>query len=427
MKKKLIKTTFFILLYSCTAKVLSFFVRIYLARYLPQESMNYYSLATPTLLLLITLAQMGIPNAMSKLIASKKAEQSTLLASLIFCLVNNLLLFTVTVLLIPLLVKFIFKQDVLIPVLYSCLPMIPLVSLSGLCKGYLLGKQRMLLYASSQISEEIFRIAFLLVFLPVTNQPVILAKLALYSIAVGELGSSLHMLIGIFFKRKQSFKFLQQRPTKLVYFSLLSIAIPMTLSRLIGSFCYFLEPIVMLIFAEKSIHESMIATFSELNSFVQPIITLPSFVAVMISNWALPAYSEAQDNPKKKKTIFYLSCCFTLIIGLIWSFILTIAPELICKILYKKTMMAPMLKKMAPAFAFFGLQSVLSALIHGCGKSSLALIDTVIGCILRLLLMLWLPLVMKEQSIPFALTISMLVTTFLHLWHVLYDLFLQNK
>ena len=102
MKKKLIKITFLMLLYSCMAKALSFFVRIYLARSLPLESMNYYSLASPTLLLLITLAQMGIPNAMSKLIASKKAEQSTLCASLIFSFVNNLLLFLVMVLLIPL-------------------------------------------------------------------------------------------------------------------------------------------------------------------------------------------------------------------------------------------------------------------------------------------------------------------------------------
>lgn len=426
MKKKLIKITFLMLLYSCMAKALSFFVRIYLARSLPLESMNYYSLASPTLLLLITLAQMGIPNAMSKLIASKKAEQSTLRASLVFSFVNNLLLFLVMVLLIPVLIHWFFKQNLLIPVFYSCLPIIPLVSLSGLCKGYLLGKQRMLLYSSCQVTEEVFRIGFLLLFLPLTKNPVILAKLALYSIAAGELGSSLHMLMGILFKRKKSFDFLKYRPNKFVYFSLLSIALPMTFSRLIGSFCYFLEPIVMLINVEESTHELMINTFTELNSFVQPIITLPSFISVMISNWALPATSEANDDPEKKKMIFYLSCGFTLLIGLLWSLMLTIAPETICMLLYKKTTMVPMLKSLALPFAFFGMQGVLSALIHGSGKSTLAFVDTLMGCLVRLGLMLWLPLFIREQSIPVSLAISMLTTTLLHLWHVVNDFFFSK-
>ena len=65
MKKTLLRSTFLLLLVSVIAKILSFLVRILLARTLSESAMNYYTLASPTMVIMITLAQMGIPGALS--------------------------------------------------------------------------------------------------------------------------------------------------------------------------------------------------------------------------------------------------------------------------------------------------------------------------------------------------------------------------
>ena len=61
MKKTIIQSTMILIIVSLVAKVLSFFVRILLARTLSEQAMNYYTLASPTMVFVITLAQMGIP------------------------------------------------------------------------------------------------------------------------------------------------------------------------------------------------------------------------------------------------------------------------------------------------------------------------------------------------------------------------------
>ncbi len=428
MKKKLIKTTFFLLLYSCIAKFLSFFVRIFLARRMSTEAMNYYSLAMPTMLLLITLAQMGIPSAMAKLLASSQQSNSTLKASLLFSIVNNLLLLVTVALGIPLIANLVFHKQVLIPVLYSSLWMIPLVTLSGLCKGYLMGKQQLLPYSRAQISEEVFRIVFLMLTLPLTADPVILAKLAILSMAVGELGSTAHMLLAILFKNRPTLEFLKEKPDRKVYQAILLIAFPMTMSRLIGSFSYFLEPMAMLLHVNADSQGEMIRQFTMLNSYVQPIITLPSFATIMISNWALPAFSEAFSKKDRRRmlSIFRYTCGFSLLLSTGWSLLLFFFPEFFCQLLYNQNSMAPMLKQLALPFALYGLQPVLSVLIHGSGQSPKALLDTTAGCLLRLLIMAYAPLWIGSQSIPAALALSMLLTTLMHAMHVFRVLFFDH-
>ena len=59
MKKTLLRSTFLLLLVSVIAKILSFLVRILLARTLSESAMNYYTLASPTMVIMIYLSANG--------------------------------------------------------------------------------------------------------------------------------------------------------------------------------------------------------------------------------------------------------------------------------------------------------------------------------------------------------------------------------
>ena len=83
MKKTVLQSTMILVIVSVIAKALSFIVRIMLARTLSPSAMNYYTLAAPTMVFFITLAQMGIPGALSKVIAQSDHPHQPLKVSVI--------------------------------------------------------------------------------------------------------------------------------------------------------------------------------------------------------------------------------------------------------------------------------------------------------------------------------------------------------
>ena len=80
MKKTILRSTLLLIIFSVVSKVLSFLVRILLARTLSEAAMSYYTLASPTMVFIITLAQMGIPSALSKVIAQSSQPKKPIKA-----------------------------------------------------------------------------------------------------------------------------------------------------------------------------------------------------------------------------------------------------------------------------------------------------------------------------------------------------------
>ena len=180
-------------------QALSFIVRIMLARTLSPSAMNYYTLAAPTMVFFITLAQMGIPGALSKVIAQSDHPHQPLKVSVILSLLNNAVIILTFLLVLPFLATRILKQKEILPVLYAIIPLIPLVSLSGILKGYLFGLQHHVQATSSQLFEEGSRILFLFVvfYLHPFTDAITMARIAMLSVSVGEACSALFMLISL--------------------------------------------------------------------------------------------------------------------------------------------------------------------------------------------------------------------------------------
>ena len=79
------------------------------------------------MVIMITLAQMGIPGALSKVIAQSKDTRKPLLASILVSMINNIVIIAAFFILLPFLSFYILKQREILPVLYAILPLIPLV------------------------------------------------------------------------------------------------------------------------------------------------------------------------------------------------------------------------------------------------------------------------------------------------------------
>lgn len=416
MKKTLLKSTALLILISIIAKILSFGGRIILARVLSSDAMSYYSLASSTMIFMITIVQIGIPSALSKLIAQKQQKRIPLYTSICISVLTNLIIVCSFLILIPWMAHTVLKQDVIVPVLYAIVPLLPIVSLSGILKGYLYGVQSHIAAATSQIYEELSRILFLVfIFWLIPNMDAVaMARIAMLSITVGELFSSIYMLMHITSHKKRA-PVIQERPHKRDFIDLLRISLPMTGSRLIGSLTYFLEPIVMVWGVSLAQNQAMLATYGQLNGYVLPIITMPSFITVSLSNYLLPSftYHFSRNNVQHAKKLcnVILGSCF--LIGIGSSLVCYVFPEQLLQLFYHNTNGALLLKQLAWPFALYSLQPPLSSMMHSLSKSSSAMLDTFIGCLIRIFCVAFLS-AHTTSSLAIGLTCGMMATTLLH-------------
>lgn len=420
MKKKIIASTIILVAISLIAKILSFFVRILLARKLSNDAMNYYTLAAPTMVFCITLAQMGIPNALSKVVAQSNNTKNPLLISIFLSLGNNICLCFIYTLSIPFLAQYILKQKELTPILYAILPLVPLVSISGILKGYLLGIQKHIKANLCQIFEEIARMLFLyFIFIIHPYMDVItMAKVAMYSISIGEACSCFYMLyaLNIPIKKVKQLPSSFHQVHRQQFYEILSISIPITGSRFIGSLTYFLEPIIMVIGLTTIQADEMVQAYGQLNAYILPIITMPSFLTITLSNFLLPSftyhYTRKRYHHAQKLFMTILFGCF--FVGIGFSILCFLYPEQIMQIIYHKTQGATLLKQLAIPFSLYALQPVLSSMLHALSLSKKSVIDTFIGSITRLTIIYLFTSTMQSNILPIALTIGMLVTTIMH-------------
>lgn len=420
MKKTIIRSTLYLIIVSIVAKVLSFMVRIMLARTLSESAMNYYTLASPTMVFVITLAQMGIPSALSKVIAQSNDPRKPLKVSILLSLLNNVVIILAFLLILPLLAHYVLKQEAITPVLYAILPLIPLVTISGILKGYLFGIQHHVQATSSQIFEETSRILFLFVVFSMNLQmdAVSMARTAMLSISVGEFVSAAFMFVAVRKKRHTLHRIphVFHNVSRSQFHEVLSISIPMTGSRLIGSLTYFMEPIVMILGLSVLQSQTMITAYGQLNGYVLPIITMPSFITVTLSNFLLPSftyhYTRGNIDHAKKLFSIILGCCF--FVGVSCSIICYVYHEELLMLFYHNNRGSLLLKQLAWPFALYSLQPPLSSMLHALSLSKKTVVDTLLGSATRILCVALLTPILFANSLPIALTAGMLITTLTH-------------
>ena len=190
----------------------------------------------------------------------------------------------------------------------------------------------------------------------------------------------------------------------------------MTSARLIGSLTAFLEPIILLGIVVESHKDAYLEIFSQMNTYILPLITLPGFFSLIISSWLLPAFSQAfATNIKRARQLFLASFSFSLVAGCSICGFLFLFAKPVCTLLYHKTDMVSLLKMLALPFSLYAAQPVLGSVLHGANQSTRAMIDTICGCCMRLVSLA----VMVQNSFayaaPVALILSVSVTTLLHL------------
>ncbi len=393
MKNNFIKSTIVLIIGGFISKILGMFIKIVLTRTISTKGIGVYSLILPTFNLFITLCSLGLPVAISKLISEKKGNSKKIILSIVpLTLIFNIILIFLLFLIAP----FLSKQLLHNPITYYPLIAIgftlPFICISSIIKGYFFGKEKMFPTTFSNIIEQLVRLFLtttLIHYLMKYSLEVAITGVVLINI-LSE-GASILVLM-LFLPKKQTITLRDFKKDKIILKDLLDISIPTTGSRLIGSLSYFLEPI-LLTFALKKIGYStnyITIEYGIINGYVYPLLLLPSFFTMAISNALLPVVSNSYSKRNYAYTRYKIKQAITLslMIGVPCTLLFMSIPQHLLKLIYNTNEGLAYIKIIAPFFLLHYIQGPLTASMQAMNKAKEAMLGTLYGSIIRCILLL---------------------------------------
>ena len=291
MKEKFIKSTIILLIGGFFTKILGMVIKIVMSRLIGTDGLGLYMIILPTFSLFIGLSQFGMPIALSKLIAEDKKNNKKLFFSILFVvLCINIFLIILIILFAPILSnKLLHNSDTYYGILAIAL-VIPFTSISSICRSYFFGKEKMLPHVISNIIEDIVRLLLMVIGIPFFKDKGLNIAVC-YIILSNIISEGISILVLFFFlPKKVIIKKSDLRPSRVYIRESLSIGIPNTTGRLIGSIGYFLEPIILtsvLLYMGYS-KNYITREYGILSGYVMPLLLLPSFFTLTFEPWLTP-------------------------------------------------------------------------------------------------------------------------------------------
>ena len=342
MKEKFIKSTFILLIGGFLTKILGMIIKIVMGRMIGTEVLGLYMMILPTFSLFISLSQFGMPTALIKLVASDKSNNKKLFFStLAVSLCINIFLIAFIILFADFLAtNLLHNRNTYYGILAIAL-VIPFTSISSLCRSYFFGKEKMIPHVTSNIIEDIVRLLLIVIGIPFFYNKSI-SYMVCYLILSNVISESISIIILLLFLPKKTvLKKDDLKPSKTYIKESLSIGLPNTCGRFIGSIGYFLEPIILTNVLIKVGYSPEFITYEYgvLSGYVMPLLLLPSFFTMAISQALFPLvakdFSNYKFNSVKKK--IKLAITISLCIGIPISLIFFFYPDFFLKLIYHTT------------------------------------------------------------------------------------------
>ena len=391
-KSKFIKSTIILLIGGFLTKVLGMFLKIILTRNIGTKTLGLYMLIMPTFNLFITLSQGGFPVSISKLVSEDKGNNKKIVFSSVFMsLILTLFLMIILIFTSPFIASMLHNKLLKTPILCIGLTL-PFISISSIIRGYFFGKENMIPHVVSNTFEQILRIIIYMLILPIIIKygEIFTINFIILTNILSETSSIL--ILYFFLPKKIKINKEYIKPDFEVMKDVLNISIPTTGSRVIGTIGYFFEPIILTTFLLKNGYSNNYITYEYgiLTGYVMPLLLMPSFFSMAISQATIPVISNGYANNKidyiKRKIKQSLSISF--IIGLLFTIILIIFPDMCMKLIYDTYEGVNYIRILSPFFLLFYIQGPLVAVMQALNKAKDAFTSTLIGIIIKTILMI---------------------------------------
>jgi len=388
-KNKFLESTIILLIGGLITKCLGFVIRIIYTRMVGEAAISLYTIVTPTYSLLLTLATLSLPIAISKLIAEEKVPSKKILmsASLITFILNVLVI--IIMLFASKFIAVILLKEPRAEILLIAMSLtFPFVSISSIIKGYFYGKQKMIPHTVSNVIEQIVRIVLIYIIIPpLMAKSIVYAVMGLILLSIASETASIITFL-CFLPRSFKIKKAEIKPDMGTIKNILNISLPTVSSRLIGNIGFFLEPIILtnLLLISGYSNSFILTEYGAYNAYAISLLTMPSFFIMAISSALVPEISKyyANGNNKMVKRRYKQAVSISFIIGLIFSLIILFNRDFLLNTLYGTNSGSDYILALAPFFVLFYLEGPLVSTLQAIGKAKDTMKITLFGILIKL-------------------------------------------
>lgn len=379
------------------SRIIGFFYRIFLSRTIGAEGMGIFQLTFPLLTLCYAFTSMGIQTALSNCIASRLAVNDKKGAKDVFCsgVILSLLLSVAVSFLVYV------NAEWLCLVLLEeprCLSLIQLMSISipfgtlHICiASYHYAKQETKVPALAQLIEQVVRVAVTLgayQFMVVKGLPVT-PTIAAIGLVVSEIASFLFTFINMrlsFSKDNYRLSSLQKPFAHLR--EIMKLAVPLTANRLLLNLLKSAETVM--IPARLRMHgmntSSSLSVYGVLTGMALPLILFPSAITNSVAVMLLPAIAEAkaQNNTKAIGYTIDKTIKYCMLLGILSFGLFFIYGGQIGQYIFHNSDAGTYIQILSFLCPFLYLNTTLSSIINGLGKTTMYFIQSMAGLTIRI-------------------------------------------
>lgn len=430
-RHKLLKGTLILSVAGFITRIIGFIYKIYLADILGAKMLGMYQLVFPVYAVCFTIYGAGIQTAISQVIAAdmskhgksahsgKILKTGTLLAlSLALCL--SILVYTRAEWIA---IHFV-MEPALAPYLQIMSLLFPFCSVSACINGYYYGIQEAKVPAISQMTEQIVRVAFVLLFcmcLIPHATPEQSCVYAVWGLVAGEAAANLYNIYHILYREKLPLAQKQKIPSHALH-TLLWLAMSLTMTRLLMSFLNSVESILLPAMLRKygCSPADALSIYGILTGMSMSFIFFPSTITNSFAVMLLPSIADAyarRDTDRIRHSIT-LSIKYCILIGLLCTCLFLILGRELGLVFFHNEDAGNYLVVLSWLCPFLYLGTTLTSVINGMEKTQITFFYTIISLGIKIAVLIAAVPVFGIRAYLMGLLASQLLLVLLECWYL---------
>lgn len=418
------------------AKLIGALYRIPLTNLIGGHGLGLYQLVYPVYCLLLTISATGIPSSIAKLTAERIARGENDKAVFKTAMKLFVLIGLVGTLIMAVVAPFLSAAQGSEEVLggyYALAPSVLLVSAISVFRGWFQGKNRMFPTAASEVTEQLVKVGFGLLFAYLFRNDVEKAvTFLLLSVSISELVTLLLMIV--FYKRTPKPLEEMKEGGVVAMKTVLKLSIPVTLSSILLPLSGLLDSVLAPRLLEAYAADA-VTLYGLFSGGAVTVINLPVSVCYGIAAASVPRVAMAAEQKGKKasarKRILF-SLGITMLVGAVSATGLYFFAEPAARIVFRSlageelTTLIALIKAFAVSAFTLSCVQTLSACLTAQGKPQYAALSMLIAMVVKTLLYaFWLrDPATSVFGLAYATNIAYGVAFFLNL---LYNLIISRK
>ncbi len=398
----LITGTLLLTLSGLLSRLIGFFYRIFLSQKIGAEGMGIYQLTFPIHVLTISLTSSAIQTAISRFVAQAASsscnepgfhspacqksfanERCYLTAGLILSLSLS---FCCTIFLYRFAdlaaVRFL-EEPRCAPLLQILALTIPFASIHACINGYFYGLKKTFVPASSQLIEQIVRVASVWLFFEISMEKhhAISLNLVIWGMVAGELAAVLFSISFLRLKKHRGSRLLAVK-------QIFCMSLPLSANRVLVNLLQSMEAVMIpgqLRQYGYSSSESL-SVYGILTGMALPMVLFPSVLTNSVSVMLLPAIAEAQEKKEHRYilTLIKRTCLYSLLLGFGCTLLFLVLGRWMGNFLFGNDLAGTFIVILGWICPFLYLSTTLHSILNGLGKTTTTFFLNVMGLSIRI-------------------------------------------